>query len=531
MTDQPIVIVGAGLAGLQAAICLAQSPRPAPVLLVTAAPLEEEAASTWAQGGIAAAIADTDSATQHFEDTLMAGANLNNRTAVRILVDGVKLEVESLIDMGINFARNDDGDFDLVREGAHSHNRVLRAAAHDGFGRELMRVLVRQAKALPAITILEDHIATGLSVGDGQISGVSLAPRPHGPHERADAPFWQAARAVILATGGIGGLYHVTTNPMGAIGGGLVMAAQAGAAVSDMEFVQFHPTALDIGRDPAPLATEALRGEGAILLDGKGHRFMPAAHELAELAPRDIVARAIHRAKLETGAALLDPREAVGDAFPEQFPAIYEAALSAGIDPVKDPLPVAPAAHFHMGGLTVDLDGRTSIPGLWAVGEVACTGVHGANRLASNSLAEGLVFGRRAARDVLNADLPYPPAPAGIPGGLAPKTPQSQALELHLRQMMSRHVGVVRDEAGLSSMLAELGRLERDPAAHEPVSHPRLQTMRHAARLVTEAALTRRNSIGGHFRSDYPTKATGQPTATRPVNWSIAHKKQTHCTH
>lgn len=527
MTDQPIVIIGAGLAGLQAAICLA----PAPVLLVTAAPLEEEAASTWAQGGIAAAIAETDSATQHFQDTLMAGANLNNRTAVRVLVDGVRQEVESLIDMGIRFARNEDGAFDLVREGAHSHNRVLRAAAHDGFGREMMRVLVRRAKSLPSITIMEDHIATGLCVGDGQISGVSLAPRPHGPTEKAGAPFWQAARAIILATGGIGGLYNVTTNPMGAIGGGLVMAAQAGAAVSDMEFVQFHPTALDIGRDPAPLATEALRGAGAILLDGNGHRFMPAVHELAELAPRDIVARAIHRAKQETGAALLDPREAVGDKFPEQFPAIYDAAQSAHIDPVKEPLPVAPAAHFHMGGLTVDLDGRTSIPGLWAVGEVACTGVHGANRLASNSLAEGLVFGRRAARDIQNADLPTPPAPSGIPGGLAPKTPQSQALELHLRQMMSAHVGVVRDETGLQIMLDELNRLDHAPARHEPVSHPRLQTIRHAARLVTQAALERRNSIGGHFRSDYPTKASGQPTTARPANWTIASKKQIHSTH
>lgn len=522
MTDQPIVIIGAGLAGLQTAICLAESGASAPILLVTAAPLEEEAASTWAQGGIAAAMADTDSTLDHFNDTLMAGANLNNRAAVRILVDGMKKEVDALLNIGIEFARNDDGAFDLVREGAHSHDRVLRAAAHDGFGRELMRVLTRHVKSLPSITILEDHIATGLSTGDGQVSGVSLAPRPNGPTDRPKSPFWQPAKAIILATGGIGGLYHVTTNPIGAIGGGLVMASQAGAQVSDMEFVQFHPTALDIGRDPAPLATEALRGAGAILLDGNGTRFMPQVHELAELAPRDIVARAIHRAKHDTGAALLDPREAVGADFPDQFPAIYKAAMDAGIDPVTQPLPVAPAAHFHMGGLTVDLDGRTSIPGLWAVGEVACTGVHGANRLASNSLAEGLVFGRRVARDVLNADLPTPRISQSIPGGLAPKTPQAQALELHLRKMMSRHVGVVRDEAGLQVMKDELDRLDHVPAANEPVSHPRIITMRHAARLVTEAALERRNSIGGHFRSDYPTKATARNSHTPAVNWQLA---------
>jgi L-aspartate oxidase len=303
------------------------------------------------------------------------------------------------------------------------------------------------------------------------------------------------AKAVIFATGGLGALYAVTTNPLETRGEGLGMAARAGAVIADAEFVQFHPTAIAIGRDPAPLATEALRGEGATLIDDSGHRFMPAIHPDAELAPRDVVARAIHREIAHGHKVFLDCREAIGARFADRFPTVYAACMSANIDPATQPIPVAPAAHYHMGGVSSDARGRTSLEGLWAVGECASTGLHGANRLASNSLLETLVFGARAADDVRGAITVQdakgtPPAPERFN---APPPPQA------MREAMTRNVGLERDQAGLTAALATIEAVERAGAGE-----PALLNMTTTAKIVTAAALARHESRGGHFRSDCP---------------------------
>jgi L-aspartate oxidase len=309
-----------------------------------------------------------------------------------------------------------------------------------------------------------------------------------------------AARAVILATGGIGGLYAVTTTPAELQGDGLGLAALAGAVIGDPEFVQFHPTAIDIGRDPAPLATEALRGEGAVLVNGAGERFMDRYHPAAELAPRDVVARAIHAEREAGRGAFLDARQAVGAHFPDEFPAVFAACLGGGVDPRVQAIPVAPACHYHMGGIVTDAVGQTSLPGLYAAGECASTGVHGANRLASNSLLEAAVFGARAGR----AAAAESPAPAASVAVLtAPELPPAGLAAL--RQAMSRDAGVVRDAAGLARVLDLIGALE---AAHG-VSAPLV-----AARLIVAAALARQESRGGHFRADFPGSQPPRRTLT-----------------
>ncbi len=330
------------------------------------------------------------------------------------------------------------------------------------------------------------HVRSLLQDDEGRVRGV-LAQTPHGLIEIV-------APATVLAAGGLGGLYAVTTNPPSAIGEGLAMAAVAGAVIADPEFVQFHPTAMDIGRDPAPLATEALRGEGAKLIDREGRAFMAACHERAELAPRDIVARAIHRQIANGAGAFLDAREAVGAAFPEAFPTVFAACMSVGLDPRVQPIPVAPAAHYHMGGVRTDARGATSLEGLYAAGECACTGVHGANRLASNSLLEAVVFGRRAgatARDIS--------ALSTSPRSVEP-LPNLPGADLHaLRGAMSRDAGVVRDRAGLNRLLdnidAMADRFGRSPALV-------------AAGLIAGAALDRMESRGGHYRADFPLMAS-----------------------
>jgi L-aspartate oxidase len=293
----------------------------------------------------------------------------------------------------------------------------------------------------------------------------------------------------------LGALYAVTTNPPESRGEGLGMAARAGAIIADPEFVQFHPTAIAIGRDPAPLATEALRGAGAVLINAHGERFMTAVHPSAELAPRDVVARAIHREIMHGGKAFLDCRTAIGAAFAERFPTVYAAAMSAGVDPVTEPIPVAPAAHYHMGGVATDARGRSSLDGLWAAGECASTGVHGANRLASNSLLEALVFGARVADDVRNALTPHG-RHARLP---APEQWAARPVPPCLRQTMSTHAGIERDASGLSEALGAIAAIERAGG-----NEPSLANMTAAATLVAAAALARRESRGGHFRSDHP---------------------------
>jgi L-aspartate oxidase len=381
----------------------------------------------------------------------------------------------------------------LGREAAHSAARIVHVAG-DRAGAEVSRILAERALGTPSITLCEGFHALELATENGRVSGVFAR---YGAGSEARLVLFRSS-AVIFATGGIGALYAVTTNPLESRGEGLGMAARAGAVIADAEFVQFHPTAIAIGRDPAPLATEALRGEGAILIDETGRRFMPAVHQDAELAPRDVVARAIHREIARGHRVFLDCREAVGAGFAAHFPTVHATCKSAGIDPTIQPIPVAPAAHYHMGGVETDARARTSLEGLWAVGECASTGLHGANRLASNSLLEALVFGARAADDIRGSVVARPgsgtpPAPERF---AAPPPPQV------LRKAMTRNLGLERNEHDMCAALSTILAVER--AAN---GEPSLLNMTAAAKLVAAAALSRRESRGAHFRTDYPQTA------------------------
>lgn len=480
------LVLGAGMAGLFTALKLA----PFPALVLAGARPGTSGSSAWAQGGIAAAMGAGDSWQSHAADTITAGAGTCDPHIVEIVTREAPSRIEDLIAYGAPFDRNPDGTLALGREAAHSAKRIVHVKG-DRAGAEVTRTLAERALATPSIRILEGFHALELAMEDGRVTGVFA--RYGAGHGTRLVLF--RAKAVIFATGGIGALYAVTTNPLETRGEGLGMAARAGAVIADAEFVQFHPTAIAIGRDPAPLATEALRGEGATLIDETGRRFMPAIHPDAELAPRDVVARAIHREIARGHKVFLDCREAVGARFADRFPTVYEICRSASIDPATQPIPVAPAAHYHMGGIASDEHGRTALEGLWAVGECASTGLHGANRLASNSLLETLVFGARAADDVRGRIAPQaaqgtPPAPERFN---APPPPRA------LREAMSRDVGLERDAAGLSTALATIEAVERAGAGE-----PALLNMTAAAKMVTAAALARQESRGGHFRSDYP---------------------------
>jgi L-aspartate oxidase len=479
------VILGAGLAGLTAA--LAAAPRRALVLSPT--PLATGCSSAWAQGGMAAALSDEDAPALHAADTIAAGAGLCDPAAVELLTTEGPAAVRTLAALGAPFDRQADGGFVLSLEAAHAKARVARVGG-DGAGAAIMAAVIAAVRAAPTIEIRENARARRL-LQDATGRVVGLIAEIDGALVEIVAP------AVILATGGVGGLYAVTTTPAQVRGEGLGLAALAGAEIADPEFVQFHPTAIDIGRDPAPLATEALRGEGAILRDREGRAFMADYHPARELAPRDVVARAIHAERAAGRGAFLDATAAVGAHFPHEFPAVFAACMSAGVDPRVQPIPATPAVHYHMGGVATDLDGRTSLPGLLAAGECASTGVHGANRLASNSLLEAAVFGARAgraARALTLGDEPLAAEPT-------PDLPDA-ALQM-LRQAMSRDAGVIRDADGLSRLVVVLDALE---AAHGAA--PTLI----AAQLIARAALAREESRGGHFRADFPATALPERT-------------------
>jgi L-aspartate oxidase len=489
-----IVIVGAGLAGLFTALKLA----PRPVTVVAPTPLGEGASSAWAQGGIAAAVGDGDTSEAHANDTIHAGAGIVEPEIARVVAEESADRVRDLLAYGVPFDRDLDGRLVLSREAAHSAKRIVRVAG-DRAGAAIMQALIAAVRATPSIRVLKGFSAQALIVADGTAAGVRLARLDDPAAEYELAP----ARAIVLATGGIGGLYAVTTNPPHARGEGLALAARAGAVIADAEFVQFHPTAIDAGLDPAPLATEALRGEGAVLINGDGERFMGSQHPDAELAPRDIVARAVFRQIAAGRGAFLDCRAAIGARFPEAFPTVYARCRAAGVDPITQPIPVAPAAHYHMGGVKTDANGRTSVAGLWAVGEVAATGLHGANRLASNSLLEAVVFGARAAADI--ARLPPVRDDAASLELKRQKTshlPDAGARDAAIgmiRATMSSNVGVERDEQGLRTALDTLAHIARHADGD-----PLIENAVLAARLVAECALRRRESRGGHYRSDFP---------------------------
>lgn len=465
---------------------------PHPVVLLTGSPLGDGSSTGWAQGGVAAALGPDDSAALHARDTVMAGAGLVDETAAMVLASAGASEVRALFDIGAGLERTNDGGWSLSREAAHSVARVARMKG-DQAGAGILAALIKAVRDADHIEIKDGWRAEALLPDQARGCAGVLARDPEGQLHSIEATH------TVLATGSIGGLYAVTTTPWTSQGQAMVMAAQLGAVIRDPEFVQFHPTAIDIGRDPAPLATEALRGEGAVLIDRNGHRFMTDVHELAELAPRDVVARAVHAQNLSGAGAYLDAREAVGAHFPDEFPAVFKACMSGGVDPRTDPIPVAPAAHYHMGGVETDLDGFTGVPGLWAVGECASTGVHGANRLASNSLLEGLVFGHRAADAIKRA--PSRRVKAGK--AIAPPALPQSALQT-LRAAISAQAGVIRDAEGLSALAALIDTLEAEHGAAPALI---------AARFLTQGALARQESRGGHSRTDFPdTLANGRHT-------------------
>lgn len=491
-----VVVVGGGLAGLFTALRLA----PRRVVVVTGEMLGVGASSAWAQGGIAAAVGEGDTPEDHARDTIAAGAGIVDERIALLVATEAAARVRDLLDYGVPFDRDLTGHLVLSREAAHSAKRIVRVRG-DMAGKAIMEALIATVRATSSITVLEGYSAEELETRpDGSVHGVRLA--------RADDPAatyrLTGARAVILATGGIGGLYAVTTNPPDARGEAIAMAARAGAAIADAELVQFHPTAIDVGADPAPLATEALRGEGATLVDRDGRRFMADVHADAELAPRDVVARAVFRQALSEGGAFLDCRAAIGARMPDAFPTVTARCRAAGIDPVTDLIPVIPAEHYHMGGVKTDDRGRTLVPGLWAVGECASTGLHGANRLASNSLLEAVVFGARVATDVANtaADANGPADAMTLDRERASHLPDLAARDAAIRlvrQTMSRHVGVERDGEGLAAAIAYLAQIESH-ADGDPV----IANVTLSARIIAESALRRRESRGAHARSDFP---------------------------
>ena len=474
-------MVGTGLAGLLTALSLA----PLPVVLVTAG---QRGSSDLAQGGIAAAIGEGDSSSDHAQDTLSASSGLCDEETVSLVTSLGPDRIRLLGQLGVAFDRDSQtGEYLLGREAAHSAHRILHCNG-DGTGAAVTKALWDRVRAADHIQLVSPAYAEQLLLKDGRVAGVELM--------CSKGSIQLYSQAVILATGGIGQLFARTTNPVSVCGQGLGMAIRAGAKVADLEFVQFHPTAISVGDvTPCPLATEALRGAGAKLIDGNGRLFMETIHRDAELAPRDIVARAVFR-EAQLGGAYLDAREAVGADFPNKFPTVYELCRQVGVDPITEAVPVAPAAHYHMGGVATDLKGRTSLDGLWACGEVACTGLHGANRLASNSLLEALVFAPIVAEDIKSEwDDGAVMTPAQIPS--MSDAPLSVAqVPNWLQKGMYEYLGVVRNEQGMSRMLQKL---ENWSPSNEQECN-----MQVAARAITKAALNRRESRGGHFRSDYP---------------------------
>lgn len=492
------LIVGAGLAGLFCALKLA----PRPVTVISPVPLGNGASSAWAQGGVAAAVGPGDTSHAHAVDTEIAGAGIVDEDEAESVTAEAAARIEDLARWGTPFDRDELGHYVLSKEAAHSRNRVVRVEG-DRAGYAIMQAIIAEVRKTASIRIVEGLTVVDLARADGRIIGVYA--RKLG--DRYAEPVLIRARATVLAAGGLGGLYAVTTNPSGVRGHAMGMAARAGALIADPEFVQFHPTAIATGADPAPLATEALRGEGAILVNDLGERFMPAIHPDAELAPRDIVARANYRQIKAGRKVFLDTREAIGARILTAFPTVAKYCTDFGIDPVTQLIPVTPAAHYHMGGVKVEANGRSSLPGLWAAGECSSTGLHGANRLASNSLLEAVVYGARIAADISGLEpLRNPLAPfPGIGWDPVEGEKVEERLRNHisvkeLRRTMTDLVGVERNAADLRTALRRIAEIE---ATAQGVTRSFLN-MTTSATLVAAGALQREESRGGHFRTDFP---------------------------
>ncbi len=500
--ETDFIVVGAGIAGLRASVELGSAGR----VLCLAKREVTESNTQYAQGGIAAALSDDDEVRLHLEDTLKAGDGLCNEEAARVLVEEGPPRIEELIEWGTEFDRA-GAKIAFTREGAHSRSRVLHAHG-DSTGREIGRSLYLKASAVKTITFREFEFTTELLVRDGEVVGIRILDQSGQLHEIH-------AGAVLLATGGLGQVYSNTTNPAVATGDGVAMAFRAGAEISDMEFVQFHPTALFLKGAPRFLLSEALRGEGAYLRNLELKRFMPKYHEAAELAPRDVVARAIaHELELvkrPDAAVYLDLTHLNAERVRKRFPMIYSTCMEYNIDIASELVPVRPAAHYAMGGVRTDLDGKTSLPGLYAAGEVACTGVHGANRLASNSLLEGLVYGARAAqsmRETLGS--PAKRATSAVPQVALPSG-NGRAAEVEkfiqkVQTLMWDRVGVVRDGKVLQQLVPELRALQAQaPPPSDRRSHEAANILQ-AGLLIARSALAREESRGAHYRLDYPLK-------------------------
>jgi len=495
-SETDFIVVGGGIAGLRAAIGLAEAGR---VLVVTKQEVTESN-TQYAQGGIAVALSDDDEVELHLQDTIDAGDGLVNVEAARVLVEEGPERIQELIAWGTEFDRS-GSKLTFTREAAHSRSRILHAHG-DSTGREIGRALIARAQNIPRIAFTEFEFTTDVCMDGDRVTGVAML--------ASDRTLKTVgAKAVLLATGGAGQVYSDTTNASVATGDGIAMAYRAGAAISDMEFFQFHPTALSAPGAPRFLLSEALRGEGARLLNPTGERFMPRYHPMAELAPRDVVARAIVQeiaaSKATPAVAYLDLRHLPAAHLRMRFPRIFETCKQYGIDITADLVPVRPAAHYLMGGIRTDLRGRSTLQGLYAAGETACTGVHGANRLASNSLLEGLVFGARAA-EAMSAEAGAGPRSACHPQTTERNSATQTEPARQLRAAMWQHAGVIRNKEGLQQLSQQISDWEKSLTQASKREDFETRNLLVVADLVVRSALAREESRGAHFRIDCPRR-------------------------